>query len=143
MLCTECRQVFPPNARSRVQGHCYRNYRWLFQSAMGDQPTGAVFQMTSTKDTWTAYRIRPIRAQVSTFTTRVLVRAEGRTARPADNDRFTFQYKTNTRKGGLMESGRSVLRQQAGFQFRPSFRGRQLSGTVRLRFIQGAFPFFQ
>ena len=105
--------------------------------------SGASPTPLSKDDTGTACRFQSVKAQVSTFTTRVPVKAEGRTARPAGNDRFTFQFKTSTRKGGLMESGRCALRQRAGFQSAPVISCRQFSGTVRLLLIQGAFPFFQ
>ena len=58
-----------------------------------------------------------------------LVMVEGRTLRPADNDRFTLQYKTNSRKGSPKTV--AICSNKPDSSLRPVFRGRQCSGTVR------------
>ena len=77
----------------------------VVQAARGDELTGAIFLVLFTNKTETASCFYPFKAHAGSFTTRVLV--EGRTERSADNDRFTLQYKTNSRKGSLVESSRN------------------------------------
>ena len=93
----------------------------VVQAAMGDRLTGAIFLVMFTNETETASCFYPLKAHASSFPTRALVLVEGRTLRSADNDRFTLQYKTNSRKGSLMESNRGDLQQIAGFQLAPGF----------------------
>lgn len=86
---------------------------------MVDELTGAIFLVMFTNETESASCLNPLKAHASSFTARVLV--EGRTARSADNDRFTLQYWTNSRKGSLMESNHSDLQQQAGLRLASGF----------------------
>ena len=79
----------------------------VVQAAIGDELTGAIFLVVFINKTKTVSCFYPFKAHASSFTTRLLV--EGRTVRSADNDRFTLQYKNNSRKGSLMESNRSDL----------------------------------
>ena len=74
---------------------------------MGDGLTGAISLVVFANEIETGSCLYTLKAHANSFPTRVLF--EGRTVRSADNDRFTLQYKTNSRKGGIMESNRSDL----------------------------------
>lgn len=89
------------------------------QAAMAEELTGAIFLVMFTNENEATFRHCPLKARAMLFTTRALV--EGRTVRSADIDRFTFQYKTNSRKGSLVKSSRSNLQQQAGLRLASRF----------------------